>query len=48
MKITAQYSTLRQVKADMVTIFIPEDKNIFSQEIGNLKKIFKNIDEIVI
>jgi leucyl aminopeptidase len=47
MKITAQKSTLRQVKADTVTIFIPEDKNIFSQEIGNLKKIFKNIDEIV-
>lgn len=47
MKITTQKSLLRQVKADTVTIFIPEDKNIFFQEIETLKKIFKNIDEIV-
>ncbi|MBA4313583.1 MAG: leucyl aminopeptidase [Chlorobiaceae bacterium] len=47
MKITPQKSTLRQVKADTVTLFIPEDKNIFSREIGNLTKIFREIDHIV-
>ncbi|MBI5020882.1 MAG: leucyl aminopeptidase [Ignavibacteriales bacterium] len=47
MNITAQKSTFKNVKTDTLTIFIPEDKNILSQEIGNLKKIFKEIDHIV-
>jgi leucyl aminopeptidase len=48
MKLTAQKSTLRQIKADAVTIFIREDKKHFQQDITNLRKILgKRIDTII-
>jgi leucyl aminopeptidase len=48
MRLTAQKSTLRQVKADAVTVFIREDKKLFQQDIAYLRKILgKRIDTII-
>jgi len=47
MKLMAEKSTLRQMDADAVIIFIPEDKKLFQQEMVSLKTIFRNIEEIV-
>ncbi len=48
MRLTAQKSTLRQIKADAVTVFVREDKKLFQQEIANLRKILgKRIDTII-
>jgi leucyl aminopeptidase len=48
MKLTANKSTLRQIKADAVTVFVREDKKLFQQEIANLRKLLgKRIDTII-
>ncbi|MDI6766985.1 MAG: leucyl aminopeptidase [Bacteroidota bacterium] len=48
MKLSSHQSTIRQMKADSVAVFIPEDKKLFKQEIDNLRKSFgKKIDSVV-
>jgi len=48
MKLTAQKSTLRQIKADAVTVFVREDKKFFQQDITDLRNILgKRIDTII-
>ncbi|MBI4810116.1 MAG: leucyl aminopeptidase [Ignavibacteriales bacterium] len=47
MKLTAYKSTLRQVKADAVAVFVYEDKKIFKEQITYLKKFLHNIEQII-
>ncbi len=48
MKLTTYKSTLMQMKANAVAVFIPENKKLFQQEINKLRKLFgKRIDTIV-
>lgn len=41
MKLSSQPSTLRQMKADAVGIFVVEDKKIFQEQISALKRILR-------
>lgn len=41
MKLSAQQSTLRQIKTDAVAVFIVQDKKVFTQQINELKKLLK-------
>ena len=48
MKLSSKQSTLRQMKADAVAVFISEDKKLFQDELQELRKIFgKRIDSFV-
>jgi leucyl aminopeptidase len=42
MKLSAQQSTLRQMKSDAVAVFTAEDKKIFSRQTNELKKVLKS------
>lgn len=47
-KLTAQRSTLRQMRADTVALFIPEDAKLLREEISKLRKLFgRTIDRAV-
>ena len=48
MKLTSQRSTIRQIKADAVALFISEDKEAFRRDVDTLRTIFKKkIDTII-
>ncbi|MDI6803182.1 MAG: leucyl aminopeptidase [Bacteroidota bacterium] len=48
MKTSTLKSNLKTIKADAVAVFIYQDKNIFGEQISNLKKILpKEIDRII-
>jgi len=40
MRLTAERSTLRQIRADAVAVFVPEDPKLLRQEFSTLRKLF--------
>jgi len=48
MKLSAQQSTLRQIKTDAAAVFVVQDKKVFTQQINELKKLLKfRIDHLL-
>jgi len=48
MKLSAQQSTLRKIKADAVAVFVRQDKNSFNHDLSAVRKLFgKKIDQVI-